>query len=95
LSLRRADSKIKKENRMDQNRTQAKPDEVLREFHAIGKYRVRVIKAKSGTALDIREYISGEGGFEGFTRRGVRLSDRAQLESLCKILTEVLDDGQF
>lgn len=50
-------------------------DVVLQEFPAIGRYRIRLIKPeiKEGPILDIREYIVGD-SFEGFTRRGIRLS---------------------
>lgn len=56
-----------------------KEEEVVHEYPAIGNYRVRVLrKAKkdgtSETRLDIREYVKAD-KFEGFTRRGVRLSD--------------------
>ncbi len=72
---------------------QARKEEVLREFPPIGKYRIRLLsgaKPKERT-LDIREYVSGE-TFEGFTRRGIRLSDRAQVELLRDVLSELLRD---
>lgn len=67
-------------------------EEVLREFPPLGKYRVRILQnAKShGKTLDIREYVSSE-TFEGFTRRGIRVSDRAQIDLLRDILGQVLD----
>lgn len=40
--------------------------------------------------LDIREHVSSE-GFEGFTRRGIRLGDRAQIDLLRDILKDVLE----
>lgn len=59
---------------------------VVREFPPLGKYRVRLIESKKGgRALDIREYLSSE-TFEGYTRRGVRLSDPALVEQLRYIL---------
>ena len=72
---------------------QARKEEVLREFPPIGKYRIRLLsgaKPKERT-LDVREYVSGE-MFEGFTRRGIRLSDRAQVELLRDVLSELLRD---
>ena len=48
-------------------------DNVVKEFDAIGKYRVRLLATDNGTqVLDIREYVKNE-DFEGFTRRGVRM----------------------
>ena len=72
---------------------QARKEEVLREFPPIGKYRVRLLsgsRAKERT-LDVREYVSGQ-SFEGFTRRGIRLGDRAQVELLRDVLSELLGD---
>lgn len=70
-------------------------DEVLREFPPIGKYRVRLVasKRRGGEAvLDIREYVKG-GDFEGFTRRGIRLSARAEMDLLRDVLKEVLEQA--
>lgn len=53
--------------------TNAVRDLVIREFPAVGKYRVRLVKGKDGNLLDVREYVDTN-GFEGFTRRGIRLS---------------------
>lgn len=69
----------------------ASTDEVLKDFSSIGKYRVRLIKARRSKAvpsLDIREYIKTE-TFDGFTRRGVRFVDAEQLDQLIKVLQEV------
>ena len=44
--------------------------------------------------LDIREYVSSE-TFEGFTRRGIRLADRGQVDILRDILKEVLERNGF
>lgn len=69
-------------------------EEVLREFPPLGKYRVRVVmnpRTKVKT-LDIREYVQGE-TFEGFTRRGIRIWDKLQLELLKDILREILEPG--
>ena len=71
------------------------PEEVLREFPPIGKYRVRIVKngrrQDATPVLDIREYVSAD-GFEGFTRRGIRLDNRAQLDMLRDILRECLEE---
>ncbi len=73
---------------------EARTEAVLREFPPLGgKYRVRLLsgsRAKERT-LDIREYVSSD-SFEGFTRRGIRLSDRAQVELLRDVLSELLQD---
>jgi hypothetical protein len=68
-------------------------EEVLREFPPLGKYRLRLLSdaEAKGRTLDIREYVSSE-TFEGFTRRGIRLSDRAQVELLRDVLSELLRD---
>lgn len=69
-------------------------EEVLKEFPPLGKYRVRLVRNPKRPAdvpvLDIREFISGE-SFEGFTRRGIRLMERAQLELLRDVLGEILN----
>ncbi|MBI4565113.1 MAG: hypothetical protein HY716_10520 [Planctomycetes bacterium] len=49
---------------------------VVREFPPVGKYKVRLVRKAEGDSrlyLDIREYAQGS-SFEGFTRRGIRLS---------------------
>jgi hypothetical protein len=73
-------------------------DEVLREFPPLGKYRIRLVhnpkRPAEEAALDIREYVSSE-TFEGFTRRGIRLGDRVQLDLLREILKEVLEQSGF
>lgn len=48
-------------------------DKVLVEYEPLGKYRVRVLESKGVEYLDVREYIEGQ-GFEGFTRRGIRIT---------------------
>lgn len=75
------------------NPSTSRQEEVIREFPSIGKHRIRLL-AHSKTrekSLDLREYVSLE-SFEGFTRRGIRLVDRAQVELLRDILSEVLRD---
>ena len=78
------------------NAQKPQKEEVIREFPPLGfRYRVRVLanpKSKQKT-LDIREYVSSETGFEGFTRRGIRLSDRAELDLLRDILKEILEQS--
>lgn len=73
-------------------------EEVLREFPPLGKYRIRLVRnpRKPGEmpTLDIREYISAE-SFEGFTRRGIRIADRAQMDLLRDVLKEILEAGGF
>jgi hypothetical protein len=67
-----------------------KEDNVLREFAPISKYRVRLLQDKKGNeVLDIREYVNDE-SWQGFTRRGIRLTDRAQMNMLRDILSELL-----
>lgn len=71
-------------------------EEVLREFPPVGKYRVRLLqnskKPDSEPSLDIREYVNAD-SFEGFTRRGIRLTDRSQMDLLRDVLTEALGAG--
>ncbi len=71
-------------------------EEVVREFAPVGKYRIRLLqnpkKPGSEPSLDIREYVSSD-AFEGFTRRGIRLSDRAQMDLLRDVLTQALEAG--
>lgn len=73
-------------------------EEILREFPPVGKYRIRLVHNPKKPALepilDIREYVSSE-TFEGFTRRGIRLADRAQVDLLRDILKEVLERNGF
>jgi hypothetical protein len=67
-------------------------DEVLQEFVPVGKYRIRLLKdPKRGVkTLDIREYATGD-GFEGYTRRGIRLTENAQLRLLRDAITDIID----
>jgi hypothetical protein len=69
------------------------PDNVLREFASISKYRVRLLQdTKGNEVLDIREFVQND-QFQGYTRRGIRLTDRAQMDQLRDILKDVLDDN--
>lgn len=67
---------------------------VCHEFPAIGKYRVRLVKAdlKDPVTLDVREYVKGANGatFEGFTRRGIKLSSTKDIMALRDALTIAL-----
>jgi hypothetical protein len=67
-------------------------EEAIREFPPLGKYRVRLLENPKThqMTLDIREYVSSE-SFEGFTRRGIRLIDRAQFDLLRDILGQILE----
>ncbi len=77
---------------MDEKSTRPE-DEVIKEFPALGRYRVRVLKSSRGAkALDIREYVNAE-KFEGFTRRGIRLSAGDDCEKLKNILEEIDSQG--
>ena len=73
-------------------------EEVVKEFPPLGKYRIRLVqnpkRPGEAPALDIREYVSSE-SFEGFTRKGIRLGDRAQMDLLRDILKEILEAGGF
>lgn len=78
---------------MEKKTQPALKEQVLKEFPALGKYRIRLLvdPAKPGAqpTLDIREYVSSE-SFEGFTRRGIRLSAKKDLDLLREVLGEVL-----
>ncbi|HEX7896621.1 MAG TPA: hypothetical protein VF950_02600 [Planctomycetota bacterium] len=71
-------------------------EEVRKEFVPLGKYRVRLLVDADALkkTLDVREYVSSQ-SFEGFTRRGIRLSERAQVELLRDTLSELLEDSTF
>jgi len=63
---------------------------VVREFPQIGKYRVRVLrKGERPPEIDVREYLSAS-SFEGFTRRGICLRSRTEVEQLHSILRDIL-----
>lgn len=76
-----------------ENKNKPIAEEVLREFPPMGKYRIRLVKnprkPQERPTLDIREYISSE-TFEGFTRRGIRIMERAQMDLLRDVLDEIL-----
>ncbi len=83
---------------MEKKVSKPRPEEVVREFSPLGKYRVRLLHNSRRPAedliLDIREYVSSN-DFEGFTRRGIRLTDRAQIDLLRDVLKEVLERDGF
>lgn len=68
-------------------------EELVREFPPLAKYRIRLLRnprrPAQGPVLDIREYVSSN-TFEGFTRRGIRIGDRAELDLLRDVLQEAL-----
>ena len=67
-------------------------DAVIREFPPLGgKYRIRILEDEKARkrVLDIREYLVGD--FTGFTRRGIRITDRAQVDLLRDALREILE----
>ena len=79
---------------MERKAQKATREEVLREFPPLGKYRVRLLhnprNPSPDPVLDIREYVSTD-TFEGFTRRGIRVSGRAHMDMLRDVLKEVLE----
>lgn len=72
----------------------AGPEEVVREFPRVGKYRVRLVvnTRTKARALDVREYVSSQ-TFEGFTRRGIRVGTRGEADLLKALLATVVDEG--
>jgi hypothetical protein len=62
---------------------------VVMELAPVGRYRVRILEGARGRVLDIREWIESE-TFSGYTRRGIRLSDPAQVGLLRDVLSEAL-----
>ena len=83
---------------MEKKTSKPSAEEILREFPPVGKYRIRLLqnpkRPAEAPSLDIREYIASD-TFEGFTRRGIRINDRAQLDLLRDILKEVLERNGF
>ena len=75
-------------------KSKAATDEVVHEYPAIGKYRVRVLRKKSGTSIDVREYVAAE-KFEGFTRRGIRLAEAEEVNQLRDALADAVARGWF
>lgn len=65
-------------------------ESVLKEWPLISKYRVRLLAPAVEPTLDIREYVSSD-TWEGYTRRGIKLSSREHLRMLRDVLTELLE----
>lgn len=66
-----------------------RPDNVIREFAQLGKYRIRVLELEPGRrVLDIREYVENS-TFEGFTKRGVRLPLPRAISAFEKVFSEL------
>ena len=86
----------KKETTYSTSRDKIVKEQVLKEFVPIGKYRIRLLEnpKTKAQALDIREYVSSE-TFEGFTRRGIRLTARADVDLLAEICKEVAERQNF
>jgi single-stranded DNA-binding protein len=64
-------------------------EQVLLEYPPVGRYRVRLINREEARILDIREYFSTP-EFEGFTTKGIRLTDLDQVRLLRDALEELL-----
>ena len=83
---------------MEKKTAKPRVEQVLQEFAPLGKYRVRLLnnpkKPGAEPVLDIREFVHSE-TFEGFTRRGIRLIDRAQMDLLRDVLKEALERAGF
>ena len=79
---------------MEKKTQQPGKEQVLKEFPSLGKYRIRLLvdpaKPNARPTLDIREYVSSE-TFEGFTRRGIRLAAKQDLDLLREVLGEVME----
>ena len=74
-------------------------EELIHEYPALGeKYRVRVLRKENGkatvTSLDIREYVDAE-KFQGFTRRGIRLTGARDVQLLRDALSDAIARGWF
>lgn len=69
-------------------------EEITHEYPAVDKYRVRVLSKKGIHSLDIREYVNAD-KFEGFTRRGIRLTTKEQIQTLHDELADALARGWF
>lgn len=64
---------------------------VIREFPDIGKYKVRLVQKSSrdpSLILDVREYANSP-TYQGFTRRGVRLSLEGEGQKLKAVLDQL------
>lgn len=74
------------------NPSTQRTDNVIRELTPVSRYRIRVLEDDKSKkrVVDIREFLLGE-SFEGYTRRGIRLTDRAQVDLLRDALREILE----
>ena len=83
---------------MEKKPRKVREEEILREWPPVGRYRIRLIANSRNPAgdpiLDVREYVSTD-KFEGFTRRGIRISERGHLDVLRDVLKEVLEQQGF
>ena len=71
----------------------APKDNVVREFQSLGRYRIRLLASSNGhQVLDIREYIKDASSFEGFTRRGIRITVPDEVVALQDVLNQVGPD---
>lgn len=69
-------------------------ERVVRDYGAVGKYRVRLLEPKlqpGALVVDVREYVDDE-AFRGFTRRGVRIGTVADLARLLEFLAQARVD---
>ena len=73
-------------------------EDIVHEYPAIDKYRVRVLRKSTSkgktTSLDVREYVDAE-KFQGFTRKGIRLTGPQHINSLRDALSDALARGWF
>lgn len=71
---------------------------VKREFKSVGSLRVRVVtgsaRPNAPAVLDIREYLVGD-GFEGFTRRGIRIKNADEARTLIEALQACIDEDMI
>jgi len=74
------------------NPSTQRKDHVIRELGPVARYRIRVLEDDKARkrVVDIREYLLSD-SFEGYTKRGIRLTDRAQVDLLRDALREILE----
>ena len=72
-----------------------KNEELIYEYPAVDRFRVRVLrKDDKTTSLDIREYVAAE-KFQGFTRKGIRLTSKEHMLQLRDSISDALTRGWF
>lgn len=71
-----------------------KDEEIIHEYPAVGRYRVRVLRKDGKASIDVREYVASD-TFEGFTRRGIRLSSSDEVNRLKDMLLDAVVRGWF